>query len=88
VERNEAEQHSQPFEWGDFIAQFTASALENWQSEFLQLIWQAVGLALLLFWGSSQSKESDERIEAKLDRLIEERGMDVARINQGVNTSL
>jgi hypothetical protein len=45
------------------------------------------GLAFL-FWGSSQSKESDERIEAKLDRLIEERGMDVARINQGVNTSL
>jgi predicted O-linked N-acetylglucosamine transferase (SPINDLY family) len=46
------------------------------------------GLAFLFMSGSSQSKESDERIEAKLDRLIEERGMDVARINQGVNTSL
>ena len=88
VERNEAEQHSQPFEWGDFIAQFTASTLENWQSEFLQLIWQAVGLALLLFWGSSQSKESDERIEAKLDALLRDRGIDDRDISRTVNTSL
>ena len=88
VERNEAEQHGQQFEWSDFLAQFTASTLENWQSEFLQLIWQAVGLALLLFWGSSQSKESDERIEAKLDALLQERGLDAAQISQQVNRSL
>jgi len=88
VERNEAQQHGEPFLWGDFWPQFWASTFENWQSEFLQLIWQAAGLAFLFMWGSSQSKESDERIEAKLDRLLEERGMDVARINQGVNTSL
>ena len=88
VERNEAEQHGQQFEWPDFLAQFTASTLENWQSEFLQLIWQAVGLALLLFWGSSQSKESDERIEAKLDALLQERGLDAAEISQNVNRSL
>ena len=79
VERNEASQHGQEFEWDDFLAQFTASTLENWQSEFLQLIWQAAGLALLLFWGSSQSKESDERIEAKIDALLEERGIDAGR---------
>ena len=58
----------QSFQWGDFWPQFFSSTLENWQSEFLQLVWQAIGLSLLFLWGSSQSKESDERMEAKLDR--------------------
>jgi hypothetical protein len=52
------------------------------------LIWQAVGLALLFFWGSSQSKESDERVEAKLDRLLEERGIDPREVSEEVNKSL
>jgi hypothetical protein len=88
TERNEAEQHSRPFEWGEFLPQFMSSTLENWQSEFLQLVWQAVGLALLLFWGSSQSKESDERIEAKIDALLRDRGIDDQEISRTVNTSL
>lgn len=88
TERNEAEQHGQSFEWADFIPQFLSSTLENWQSEFLQLIWQAAGLALLFFWGSSQSKESDERIEAKLDRLLEERGINPDEITRKANESL
>ena len=86
--RNEAEQHGEPFAFGDVWPQFLASTFENWQSEFLQLVWQAVGLAVLLYWGSSQSKESDERVEAKLDRLLEERGIDPASITEEVNTSL
>ena len=88
VERNEATEHGQQFEWSDFLVQFTASTLENWQSEFLQLIWQAGGLALLLFWGSSQSKETDERVEAKLDALLAERGINAAEISARVNRSL
>jgi hypothetical protein len=44
--------------------------LENWQSEFLQLLWQVGGLALLLYVGSPQSKESDDRHEAKLDEIL------------------
>ena len=76
------------FHWADSWPQFWASTFENWQSEFLQLIWQAAGLALLLFWGSSQSKESDERVEAKLDALLEERGIDHRAINRDVNGRL
>jgi hypothetical protein len=83
--RNEAEQHGQSFTWGDYLPQFLASTLENWQSEFLQLVWQALGLALLLMWGSSQSKESDQRVEAKLDRLLVERGIDPGEISRQVN---
>ena len=86
--RNEAQQHGEKFAWADFWPDFFASTFENWQSEFLQLVWQAVGLAVLLYWGSSQSKESDERVEAKLDRLLEERGIDPAEVTKQVNTSL
>ncbi len=68
--------------------QFFSSTFENWQSEFLQLVWQAVGLSFLLYWGSSQSKESDERIEEKLDALLAERGIDPQEVIRRVNGSL
>ncbi|SCF10204.1 hypothetical protein GA0070607_5558 [Micromonospora coriariae] len=76
VESDEASQHGQSFAWSEFLPQFFASTFENWQSEFLQLVWQAAGLALFYYWGSSQSRESDERIEAKLDALLRERNLD------------
>ena len=76
VVRNQADQYGQPFAMSDFLVQFGASTLENWQSEFLQLCWQAAGLAFLLFWGSSQSKEGNERLEAKVDALMRDRGLD------------
>ena len=88
VEQNEAAQHGQGFEWPQFLAQFFASTFENWQSEFLRLAWQAAGLAVLFFWGSSQSRESDERIEAKRDRLLEERGIDPHEVSRRANESL
>jgi len=87
TERNDAQQHGESFTWSDFWPQFFSSTFENWQSEFLQLVWQAIGLALLFLWGSSQSKESDERIEAKIDRLLEERGIDPDEITKAVNES-
>jgi hypothetical protein len=40
--------------------------LENWQSEFLPLLWQVGGLAFVLFAGSP-SKEGTDRMEAKID---------------------
>jgi hypothetical protein len=45
--------------------------MENWQSEFLQLIWQVAGLSFLWYIGSPQSKESDDRKEEKLDLIIQ-----------------
>jgi hypothetical protein len=80
---NEQAEHGQSFAWAEYLPQFASSTLENWQSEFLQLIWQAAGLAFLYFWGSSQSKESDERIEAKLDALLQDRGIDPANLPRG-----
>jgi TnpA family transposase len=46
------------------------ATFENWQSEFLQLLWQVVGLAYFLYVGSPSSKENDDRMEAKLDALL------------------
>ncbi len=43
---------------------------ENWQSEFLQLIWQVAGLSLLLHVGSPQSREEDDRLEEKIDAIL------------------
>jgi hypothetical protein len=45
--------------------------MENWQSEFLQLMWQVVGLSILWYVGSSQSKESDDRLEEKIDLIVQ-----------------
>jgi hypothetical protein len=79
-ERNEAAEHGQEFAWSEFFPQFFSSTFENWQSEFLQLVWQAAGLALFYFWGSSQSKEGDERLEAKIDLLLRDRGIDASKL--------
>ncbi len=73
---NDAAEHGTAFSWSEFFPQFLSSTFENWQSEFLQLVWQAAGLALFYFWGSSQSREGEERTEAKLDALLRERGID------------
>jgi hypothetical protein len=52
---------------------------ENWQSEFLQLLWQVVGLAYFLYVGSPSSKENDDRVECKIDELMKLAGADDRR---------
>jgi hypothetical protein len=66
--------HNQPIKISDFIIQMTRDTLENWQSEFLQLLWQVGGLAILLHVGSPQSKEGTDRQEEKIDAIL--RGID------------
>ena len=73
--RNDAATHGEVFSWPQFWPDFLASVFENWQSEFLQLVWQAAGLALFFYWGSSQSREGNDRVEAKIDALLRDRGI-------------
>jgi hypothetical protein len=75
VYTDEQRSHNESVELGDFVAEFSQATLENWQSEFLQLFWQVVGLAYFLYLGSPSSKENDDRVEAKIDALL--------RINAG-----
>jgi hypothetical protein len=66
----DAVQHGQPPEFGSYVVEMGRDTFENWQSEFLQLLWQVVGLAYFLYVGSPSSKENDDRAEAKLDALL------------------
>jgi hypothetical protein len=68
----EQKAHQEPIEITDYVVEMTRDTLENWQSEFLQVMWQVGGLAFLLFVGSPQSKEGNERMEAKLDQILRE----------------
>jgi hypothetical protein len=67
---SQQEAHHLPVQLSGWLVEMGRDTLENWQSEFLQLIWQVAGLALLLHVGSPQSKEGDDRMEAKLDAII------------------
>jgi hypothetical protein len=67
---NEQEDHGRPVEVGDYFVRTARDTFENWQSEFLQLIWQVAGLALFWYVGSPQSKEAEERTEEKLDLIL------------------
>jgi len=71
----EAAEHGQEAELSSYLNEMSRDTFENWQSEFLQLLWQVVGLAYFLYVGSPSSKENDDRLEAKVDALL--------RINAG-----
>lgn len=62
--------HDQPIEAREYVTITMRDTFENWQSEFLQLIWQVGGLAFLFSVGSPSSKEGDERKEEKIDQIL------------------
>jgi uncharacterized protein DUF6766 len=67
---DDAAQHGQAPQVGEYLTEMGRDTFENWQSEFLQLLWQVVGLAYFLYVGSPSSKENDDRMEAKVDALL------------------
>ena len=67
---DEQREHKQTPQTSQYVIETLRDTFENWQSEFLQLIWQVAGLAYLWYLGSPQSKEGDERKEAKIDALL------------------
>lgn len=67
---DEQTDHQQAADFSGYMLAFMRDVLENWQSEFLQLIWQVAGLAFLLHVGSPQSKEGDDRKEEKIDAIL------------------
>jgi hypothetical protein len=76
---DEAEAHGQALATSDYLHEMLRDTFENWQSEFLQLLWQVVGLAYFLYIGSPSSKENDDRMEAKVDALMRMVGGDKAQ---------
>jgi hypothetical protein len=64
-------EHNQAIELTGFFNQTMRDTMENWQSEFLQLMWQVGGLSFLLYVGSPQSREGEQRLEKKLDAILQ-----------------
>lgn len=83
---DEQQQFSQAAEfWStEFWVTFWQSTLENWQSEFLQLATFTIAGAYLVYKGSSESPDSSERVEAKLDALLEKQGLDPQEIESAL----
>jgi hypothetical protein len=67
--RSDQSAHGQPFVWADYLMTFFSSTFENWQSEWLQLVFQAIlllGAKHLIF---RVDAEDMERLEAKVDQI-------------------
>jgi hypothetical protein len=75
---NEQQAHQQPVVVSEYLTEVLRDTLENWQSEFLQLMWQVAGLSFLFYIGSPQSKESEERLEEKIDLVLKKLDPDAA----------
>ena len=54
-----------------WLVDFYRTTFENWQSEFLQVLAFAWLTKHLILQGSPQSKDGDERLEAKIDDLYD-----------------
>jgi hypothetical protein len=72
---DQAREHGQVPEVSGYLVEMGRDTFENWQSEFLQLLWQVVGLAYFLYVGSPSSKENDDRVELKIDALLRQAGL-------------
>jgi hypothetical protein len=55
--------------------QFAASTLENWQSEFLQLLAFVALTSVFIYKGSPESRDSDDELKAKIDRVLTEKNL-------------
>lgn len=67
--RGDQQDHGQAFAWADFFPVFLSSTFENWQSEWLQLVFQAIlllGAKHIIF---RVDGEEMERLEAKVDQI-------------------
>ncbi len=71
---DEQREHNETVEVSDFIAEFSQSTFENWQSEFLQLFSFVVLAALYIHRGSAESRDSDDRMEEALKRIEDKLG--------------
>jgi len=83
---DEAAERGQSVAFSQYLVQMSRDTFENWQSEFLQLLWQVVGLAYFLYLGSPSSHENDDRLEAKVDALLHFHGNEGRKIIVDLDT--
>lgn len=66
---NSQQEHNQPVKIEEFVNELGAATLENWQSEFLQLLTFVVLTSFLIHKGSHESKDSDEEMKKLLEKI-------------------
>ena len=62
-------QTAQVFGPDGYVWRWGEATFENWQSEFLQLFTFVVLTTFLIHRGSAESKDGDDEMQAKLDRI-------------------
>jgi hypothetical protein len=70
---NEARQHGEVFSLSEFWPQFWSATFENWQSEWLQLLVQAVillGMKHILFKADAEDMEQVQRDLAEIKQHL------------------
>ena len=70
--QEEHQQVAELFGPSGYVFEWLSATMENWQSEFLQLLTFVVLTASFIHKGSHESKDSDEELKAMI-RRIEER---------------
>lgn len=86
--RSDQQTHGEAFTWPDFLTSFFASTFENWQSEWLQLVFQAVLLLAAKHLLFQADAEDLERIERKIDHIHEKVGAGPAGPEQGDDAAI
>ncbi len=66
---SQQDEHGQPAEIGGFVDNFAQATLEDWQSEYLQVLVFVVLAGLYIHRGSAESKDGEEEIKAMLRRI-------------------
>ena len=82
---DEARSRGDSFTWPEFWPKFWKTTMENWQSEWLQLLVQAavlLGMKHVIFKADA---EDFERLDAKLDRLLSRHGFDVEQVDREID---
>ena len=73
----EQQEHGQTAEWfgpSGYVWDWAQATLENWQSEFLQLLAFVILTTYFIHKGSHESKDSDEEMMATIQRIEERLG--------------
>jgi hypothetical protein len=79
---NEARQHGQGFSMSEFWPRFWSATFENWQSEWLQLFVQGVVLLGMKHYLFKADAEDMEKLDWKVNALLENAGLDAHEIER------